>query len=119
MTAFQTGQTFQIRKAQQAKLGGLTCLKSLRVIVNIAKIHRQYLLDVRDWCSDKKEELFLSVDHSKKKTNQHLDPLWVGFMVNPNGPFVMVVRNCTNIPKYTYRVHIPFKCRAENDNIDL
>ena len=38
--------------------------------MNIAKIHKQYPWDVRSWCSEKKEGIFLSVDLSKKK-NQH------------------------------------------------
>ena len=49
---------------------------------------------------------------SKKKTNQHqifhLDPQRAGFMVNPNGIIVMVVRKCMNLTKYTlirYEIH--------------
>ena len=50
----------------------------------IAKIHRIYSWDVRGWCSDKKEGIFLSVDpfKEKTKTNQHrtlyLDPQRLG-----------------------------------------
>ena len=79
--------------------------KSLRDIVNIAKIHRQYLRDARGCRSDKKKGIFLSVDLFKEKTNQHrtlhLAPQQAGFIVNRNRISVMVVLNCMNIPKYT------------------
>ena len=92
-------------KHEGSKLGPLICSKSLWDIVNIAKIHRQYSWDIRGWCSQKEEGIFLSVDPLKEKTNQHqtlrLDPQRAGFIVNPNRICVMVVRNCMNIPKYT------------------
>ena len=58
-----------------SKHGGSTNLNSanchvlhlLRDIVNIAKIHRWYSWDVRGWCSDKKEGIFLSADPFKEK----------------------------------------------------
>ena len=53
-----------------AKLGRLTCFKSLRDIVN--KIHRQYSFG---WCGDKKEGIFLSVDPFKEKNKSTSDPL--------------------------------------------
>ena len=55
-------------RVSTAKLGRLTYFKSLRDIVNIAKIHRQYSWDVRGWCSVKKEGIFLSVDPFKEKS---------------------------------------------------
>ena len=73
--------------------------------MNIAKIHRHYSWDVRGWCSDWKEGIFLSVYPFEEKINQHrtlhLDPQRADFMVNPNCINVMVVRNCIDIPKYT------------------
>ena len=85
-THFKTG------RLNTFKLGRLTCSKSLRDIVNIAKIHRQYSWHVRGWCSDKKEGIFLSVETFEEK-NQHqtlyLDPQRA-FIVNPNGIFAMV-----------------------------
>ena len=109
-----------------AKLGRLTCFKSLRDIVNIAKIHRQYSWDVRSAGVVTKKKGFSSVlTLSKKKTNQHqtlhLDPQRAGFMINPNGITVMVARNCLyeHSEIHTYRVHISFKWRVGKDNIDL
>ena len=82
MTVFLSGHTFQTGRLNTAKLGQLTiCRKKL---------------------SD-------SIDPFKEKTNPDrtllLDPQRAGFMVNPNGIFVMVVRNCMNIPKYTLIVY--------------
>ena len=67
MTPFLPGHTFQNGEAQQAELGRLTCFKFLHDIVNIAKIQRQYSWDVRGWCGDKKEGIFLSVDTPREK----------------------------------------------------
>ena len=53
----------------------------------------------------KRKGFFSMLTLSKKKTNQHrtlhLAPQRSGFMVDPNGICVMVVRYCMNIPKYT------------------
>ena len=61
------------RKLYTAKLGRLTFFKSLLDIVNIAKIHSQYSRDVRGWCSDKKDKIFLSVDPFKEKNKSTSD----------------------------------------------
>ena len=58
---FLAGHTFETRRLNTAELG------QLRDIVNITKIHRQYSWDVRRWCSDKKEGIFLSVSPFKEK----------------------------------------------------
>ena len=67
-----TGYTGQTGGLDTNQLGQLTSYKSLRGIVNIAKIRRQYSWDVCGWCSDKKKRFSLtSVDTFKEKTNQH------------------------------------------------
>ena len=48
----------------------------------------------------KRKEFFSVLTLSERK-KIHLHPELAGFMVNPNGICVMVVRNCMNIPKYT------------------
>ena len=55
---FPSGSHISKREGSKDKLSRLTCFKSLRDIVNIAKIHRQYSWDVRGWCSNKKRTDF-------------------------------------------------------------
>ena len=68
----------------------------------LAKIYSQYSRDASDWCSDKKEKIFL------KKTNQHwtlyLDPQRLG---PSHYNKEKVVISCMNILKYTLIGYIP------------
>ena len=102
---FPNGPHISKQNAQQGKLGHSTCFKSLRDIVNVAKIYRIYSWMFVAGVVRKRKGLSSVLTLAKKKTNQHrplhLDPQRAGFMVNLNGIIVMVVRNCMNIPKYT------------------
>ena len=97
-------------------LGLLCIIKFLLDIVNIAKIHRRYSRDVRIWCSDKKENIPLSVDPYKEKTNQHRtlhpDPQRLGQSHYTCYNKEMVVNNCMNISKYTLIGYISLSNRG-------
>ena len=60
-----------------------------------------------------KRTLVLTLSKKNQHRTLHLERQWAGFMVNPNSISVMVVRNT-----HLYRVHISFKLRVDQDNID-
>ena len=90
--------------------------------MKIAKIHKQYSCNVRGWCSEKKEVIFLSV--LKEITNQHrtlyLDPQREGCYGQSQRNLCFGCQKLYEHSKiYTYRLHTSFKWRMEKDNIDL
>ena len=87
---FQRASHLKTGRVNTSKLGQLTCFKSLREIVNIAKIHRHYSWDVRGWCGDKKEGTSTSDLLSRPSVGRFYDRM-----------NIMVGRNCMNIPKCT------------------